>query len=275
MTTKPNAQTAQPGNGQQQQQVADPQLALPTIGEEHQEPGYLGTYKTREEAEAAFSDLSKKVGDFDKWREESAAREQRLQDQLDRLISGVAAPHSTTSAPAGDDFAARLAALPDPVEKPTEFKAGLAELVRGEVKTVTAASTEQSTKAQKMNKLWGDFQTKYADLAKFKRVVDSVTSDEVARLQEGRVDPYQSIMSDPDRFMDRIARLTRAELDSMGVKFGEQQEQQQQQVNGDGSRALSITGGGGQQVYPNPNGGGQPSSFINEIKELQKSRGLI
>lgn len=276
MTTganKSDTQTA-PINGG----VPDP--AFPTIGDTSQGiETYVGDFRTRDEAEAGFKDLSTKVSDFEKWRAESSEREQRMQDTINRLISSAPAT-GQQGAPLTqkDDLSQRFDALADPVEKPEEFKRGLAETIVHAVTSAVKQTSSVQNRSQAADSLYGDFKKRHADLAKYEPIIEQATLKESRAIIQRGGDVYQAMTTDPDGFMDRVARTTRTMLTDMGIEPDATKAGEGDGGGGDLSKTVNRTGGiPGAAHVSAPGGGGGPqvSSFVNELKEMQSKNGFF
>lgn len=254
-----------------------PDVSFPAIGDDsdNQPEKFLGDFETREEAEAFIRDAKTRLDGIDDWRKEQAEREQRYQDTINRLIStsaGTGQPAQQQSPQ--DDFSKLVESLPDPVEKPDEFKRALGSTLARVAGTVREHSVSQD-RSRALSEFQTKFTDKHADLAKFAVIRDAALNGEADRLRQAGSDPYQAYASDPDGFMDRVAARTRQTLTEMGVDPApaHQPDPALEAGKPPANRTGGIPGAGGKMNGAAPAPG--VTSFVAELKKQQLASGFF
>lgn len=197
----------------------------------------------------------------------AAEREQRLLDALVQGRAPAAAPQEPQQ-PASLD----LSDLPDPIEKPTDFKTALAAKVNGYI-AQSAASTQQQllsqvTRASALDNMWNRFSATQPDLAKRTALVQGAAALTFQELRARGIDPLDVAQHNPDTLIGAIAQRMRAEL---GIT---QQPNSQQPVPQAGARAATVAAGsvpaGGTPPAPQ-----KPPSFHEQHRAAQRALGII
>jgi hypothetical protein len=243
-------------------------MAFPPIGEEEQEPTSQGT-----EADARLQALEERVE-----RDQKAFADERTkwQQTVDRLIQTQAAPpKQEENAPQPINFSD----LPDPVDKPEDFKRALAQKFETEMSQRLSSTveevqqrndTQQSTN-QKLDAMWAKFQQDHSDVATKTATLQGAVMAERGALQQGGADPTQRILADPDGFMSRVADRMRSEL---GVPAPGAPTAPPAPGQPKATRTAGV--GGGTQAGESGTGKSkQPAGFTDQLKKFQLESGLI
>lgn len=203
------------------------------------------------------SDEQKRLAALEEERKEWQARFDRQQEKIEQLLSRPAEPEHVKD----PEFLS--VDLPDPVSNPDEFKAALKkrdEDFKKYVSELNASQLRQTMSAQeekqKLNQMWTDFRTKNPDLDDEILIETIVRKESQALIAEGK-DPKRLMLSDPDRFMERVANSTRSYLSKYKTEP---------------NRTAGIPGG--------DSGGNRPKQdaapdFINQIKDFQRKDGYF
>lgn len=205
----------------------------------------------------------------------------RWQQTVDRLIQSQ--PQQAAPQPEPQQ-SVDFSDLPDPVDKPEEYKKALAQRFEQEMQKRLSSSFEnyeqrqnsQRTTAQQLDDVWNRFQQNYSDLAAKEITLKGAVLAEREAMQQRNIDPQQGILSDPDGFMERVASRMRNELGITNAPSPTQTTPPpasapgQQQVN----RTAGVGGGSNMN-----NSGGKkdkrPPAFSEQLKEMQLQNGLI
>lgn len=172
--------------------------------------------------------------------------------------------------------------LPDPVTTPKEFQAALAarmqDAIRNQVSQATTAAVRDQiapiTQKQRVDDLWGKFNKEHEDLSEYPEVIKSQAERIIGAAQARGLDTERYIFADPDSFIREVADGTRSRLEAMGISFGEADDE----GPATSGRTNGILGGG--TAVPAGSGGGEKgapktSTFVDEIKEVQKKMGVF
>lgn len=170
--------------------------------------------------------------------------------------------------------------LPDPVEKPSEFRAALAEhdrKTREYFERQQQNALGQMNRAQSLNQVWSKFQSEHADLAKRTALVNAATSVELQELQrEGISDVESYILSDPDQFNRRVAERMKRELGlDSGSDDGDASQHNQVRREPPPSNRTKGVGGGSRQQISGKGGDDTTKSFTDQLKTSQLENGLM
>lgn len=227
----------------EEQVDAFPGMDFPDIGE------------PEKEEETELSAEAKRLAELEEERKEWQSRYDKLQDTVNTLIAKPEAEPEKVNEP---EFLS--AELPDPVEKPEDFKKALRdrdEAMRKYVNDLNANAlknyTSQNEETTKLNKMWSDFKTKYEDIDE--TLAETFARKEAERIRaEGR-DPKKVMLSNPDGFMENVATSAKSYL----AKFN-QPNNRTAVLGGD-------TATGGKKTPDAPN-------FIDQIKDFQRKDGF-
>lgn len=248
--------------------------AYPNLGADDEgNDEFLPGFKSRQEAEDFIRDARSLREDFDKLRDETGEREQRDRETINRLIAGQQAPRHEPARqePSLDQ---QLEALPDPVERPEEFKRGLAGLIKSQVETGTQRVTNQSTRQTQLSGLYDRFKTENPDFAPYEEIIEGVARREAQALSANGSNPQDAILADPDGFLSRVKNGVSKRLESYGVKPGGKGKNE---GDGDGDPPPNRTDGvsGGSQPASRGNGAAPPSTFAKEMQKMQEETGFF
>lgn len=246
-------------------------ITFPPIGEEEQD----GAAPETDPVQAQMQKLQEQ---FEQSQQAFNEERARWQQTVDRLIQTQSAPQrQEPEAPKQQpvDFAD----LPDPVDKPEDFKRALAEKFEKQLTERMSSSlnqyqqqsSHQQTQQQAFDSMWAKFQQDYADLAdKTTTLKGAILSEREAMSARG-IDPQQAILADPDGFMKRVADSMRKELGTTGgeppAPTAPAPEQQANRTGGVGGGTNMSGGGAGK--------GKKPPSFSEQLKKFQLDSGLL
>ena len=192
-------------------------MAFPDIGGE--DPGLTPDANTEHTHPSAGGPSAVDLAaQFDTFREEAAAREDRLINALTNMgQAGAPAAPVTPAAPA--EFEA--ASMPSFDEDPEGYARVLQENTVGAVQhMMRAQETERTTNAASSNvygDLWNDFSAKYEDLAEYDDLVEVHAGKIMRDLRARKVNVEDYISRNRDQFMETIASAVGARLVAMGV----------------------------------------------------------
>lgn len=236
---------------------------FPQIGEDEPAEEFLPGYATREEAAAALEEHKRLKEEFERQRQSWQEQEARMNSMMERMLAlqGQAAAPQPQQPPAVD-----WDTLPDPVEDPAAFKTQLAQRIDQMVSMRTAAMSHQTSQQQAAAELERQFYEKNKDLAKFPEIVRSTTQAELQKLAASGLNPVQYVFSDPDGFMKRVADSARARVNELRGEFAPEPPAN--------NRTFGVSGGSGGQA-PMSNGQAAASSFVDELKAVQRATGLF
>lgn len=213
----------------------------------------------------------------------------RWQQTVDKLITQQA-PRQEQTPPTPQAQPIDFSDLPDPVDKPEEFKKAMAQRFEQEMNQRMSQQfeqyqhrqTAQQTVSQQLDDVWTRFQGQHPDLAAKTITLQGAVLAERNAMQQRGIDPQRGILADPDGFMNNVAKRMRDELGMAAPEPTSQHQQpgstpgagQQQQQQQPANRTAGV--GGASRV----NGGGQGSgkgspSFIDQLKKTQLDSGLI
>lgn len=251
-------------------------ITFPSIGEEEEGEAVP-------EEDPVQAQMQKLQEQFEQSQQAFNEERARWQQTVDRLIQTQATPQRQEPEPPQTQ-AVDFGDLPDPVDKPEDFKRALAEKFEKQLTDRMSSSlnqyqqqsTQQQTQQQAFDAMWAKFQKDYADLADKTTTLKGAILSEREALQARGVDPQQSILSDPDGFMKRVAANMRAELGITENPAPTQQEQAP--ASTPGQQQANRTGGVGGGTNMNGTGAGktkQPPKFSEQLKKMQLDSGLI
>ena len=175
-----------------------PEPAFPPIGEPEPE-------EVAEVAKPAvdYEEIRREIASL---RETYAEQMRRNQDIIDKLIQSKAtARDEEPKQPSFDD-------LPDPVEKPEEFKRALSHKFEQALSHRDQQQNVEAERAKALNNVWTRFQGEHPDLAKRTALVQGATALESNELRKSGIDPADYIQSNPDGFISRVVKRMRDEL---------------------------------------------------------------
>ena len=210
----------------------------------------------------------------------------RWQQTVDRLIQSQAAPAPAAPAPQEQPKGIYFGDLPDPVDKPEDFKRALAERFEKEISQRLSSTldqyqqqtSQQQTSQQAFDAMWAKFQQDYSDLADKTTTLKGAIVSEREAMQARGLDPQQAILADPDGFMRRIATKMRDELGVTAPSVQDTEVPPPASTPGQGQQTANRTAGVGGGSTQNARGTGQPKpppSFIEQLKKIQLDSGLI
>lgn len=249
-------------------------IAFPPIGEEDDSTSPKETSEA-ERLAAIEERLQAQQNAFNQERE-------RWQKTVDQLIQRSAqptapAPQPEPEPPKGPSFDD----LPDPVDRPEEFKrelarrfnASLNEQIDSRFQRQSSQLSEQQQRSQAFDDMWNTFQDRYSDLAKRQTLLRGAILAEQEQMRRQRVDPTDAMLADPEGFIEKVATRMKSEL---GDPAGE--DHNEGGPFAPGSRQANRTAGlaGGSSV----NGKGKTQApkapgFLDQFKKMQMDDGLI
>lgn len=290
------ADETESGAPEGQDRPGQQQMVFPTIGdpekEREQEEAEQGQQQQTEAPE--LTDMRERMRKLEETREaerrEAAERERRMQQTLERLAQQ---PQQSAQQGAGSSAGSlpqeeQEPELPDPINDPKGYNEALEKKIdiraRRYADQVQNRGQQQSQAQNTANQLWSKLQNDHPELANHDLVVEGVARRELQRLQGSGVDPMQYAASDPDGFVGRIADESRRYLEQVGVPLNKQQEQdpgngERPDPGGRSRQPAGRTAGidGGEPQRAGGGGGGQQkgSSFVEELKGMQRNDGFF
>lgn len=263
---------AQNPNGEQQKPEMLSDMTFPPIGEEEQQTAAEGGEQN--DLAARLQAIEER---FEKEQQAFAEERKSWQQTVDRLIQQQAAPRHAPAEPQqpqGVDFND----LPDPVDKPEDFKRALAEKFQKTLQAQQQAQQQQASQqqsvSQQLDALWERFKSEHADLAGKTITLQGAIVAERNDMQMRGIDPQQGILSDPDGFMRRIADRMRSELGTTTQNDPPPAPGSQQTTQQPANRTGGIAGG--TSVNGSGKGKGkEPPGFLAQLKQSQLDSGLI
>lgn len=266
------AQTKSPTEGAQTQAPAGdepqlmPEITFPNIGEP--EPD-------EEPAVDPKEDLAAKIRE--ELRAEWDAERANWQKTVDKLLQGLPAqaPQQPQQEPAPKAPALDFSNLPDPVDKPEEFRRAMQEQMSQSFQAQQEYLRHQyqqeqrqyQTAAQKekaLDDLWGKFQTSYSDLATKETLLRGAIQAESESYRQRGMDPADGILREPDDFMERVASRMRKELGAPAPAAPSPTP----------NRTGGLAGGTSYNGASNVKGK-EPPGFLSQLKKAQADSGLI
>ena len=247
----------------------------PDLDQDEQPSTYLGTYKTKEEAEAGLLEKDRTISRLmnqTQQVESEASRVARLMEAFAAEPTPAYTPVET--AQVGQPFPWEQE-LPDPVEQPAQFKAALARQIstadERAYQRIRVESQRQAQAGSQIDRMWEYFQGAYPDLADKEELVAAAWMQQTG----GR------IPRDPRQLPSILAGVAQQARSSY-QKYTGQAPQASQQTNqetrafiptrGRTSVASGFQGGPGQGPTQTPERE-KPGSFTDELKEYQKKQG--
>jgi hypothetical protein len=241
---------------------AETSFNLPPIGEPDPEP-----------KAAESSPLEARLAALEAERQQDRERYESLlaksQSTIDRLLQGLPMQQQApSSSPAGFDA---LPDLPDPVEKPDEFRKAVADLVRRQATEVSQTLAQHNTSQQQVADIRARFWEENRDLKDYPEFVESAYAKEVQRLQALGIDPSTALLRDPDGLSARVAQLARERVQALGI--GKPAEAPGKKGAG---RTAGVSGGTTPAVSKAPAVNGDASiGFVDELKRQQVASGYF
>ena len=187
----------------------------------------------------------------------------RQQQTIDRLLQGIPAQAAPAPAPEA------TLDLPDPVEKPEEFRRAVIEQI-----TRTTAQERQRQQAEtrasvSMAEVRQKFWDRNSDLTEYPEFVESAYNKEATRLQSMGLDPQVALLRDPDGISERVAEIARARIAALGiVPKGEAAPRRQGRTAGVSSASSPAA------AKPNGRPPVSNSDFLDELKRQQVESGF-
>jgi hypothetical protein len=224
---------------------------------------YLKGFKTREDAEKGFGDLT---ASQDKLTEELArvrAHEETMQGMIDQLLAG----QPTQQAPAAPTL--DYTKLPDPVEDKDGFARGVLEQTQAIVAHQTQEAGVANSQQQQLDNLWGEFQDDYPDLADYPEYVEVSAREEVAKAQSRGVSSDQLLFKNPAGFKRSVAESTREKVKKLEAKFGEKKKEEEP------NRDTGLSGGSHTISADAESGADKVGSMAQDLKKLQRESGFF
>lgn len=261
-------------------------LALPeTIGDEDDD-GYdlLGDEQEGGEKEGGEKDgkgneddppdLSSLEQRLDQMQEQLQSKDQMISQLIGQRTPAQDTPPADTGGQDMSDIS--LEDLPDPVEKPKEFKTALAKKF-GEVSSRSQQQSQQAAQQQQrqlaIQRMELDFQRDYEDLADRKALMRGAVSEEAQELRKQGVDSEQFIMNNQGQFLQRVADRMRKELGETGSDDGRGQSRSKQRST---KRTRGVSGGSAPSTSGNRGRKQEKApSFTEQLKKTQHDMGLI
>lgn len=228
-------------------------MTFPPIGEDDHESEQEGGKPDA----GGLPDIEALRTELSTLRESYEKQRQRDQEIIDRLIQGQSAqaqPRQTA-----DDAPVKFDDLPDPVDKPDDFRRALAQKFEA---ALAQRERQQSTVAQRqqlLDSLWNKFQTEHPDLAKRQALVQGAAAFEANMLRQSGIDIDTYIRSNPDGFISRVVQRMREEL-------GEGEAPK------DTGRTAGVSGGTVSQAKAK--GAPKAPGFIEQMRKAQMEDGL-
>ena len=168
--------------------------------------------------------------------------------------------------------------LPDPVDKPEEFRKALANKMSSfqeqESARLRSEFQQQSQTGSQADDLWRRFQSEYPELAKREALVQGATALEMQALsREGVPDPQRAVFMDPDGFIKRVASRMERELGAEGGDEGNADSAAGGGARQQSNRTQGVSSGTRQAAAAPP--ANKPPGFLSQLKKTQLDSGLI
>lgn len=192
---------------------------------------------------------------------EAQERERQYHQTLNRFMSQAPASQQPQAESAESLY--DYSDLPDPVEKPEEFKKQLADRQRRIAEYQALQTTQHHQRQQAVGSLEAKFREKYPELAKRTILLGGATSAEVAALRAQGLDPTSVAMNDSDGFLDRVAKRMRDELGGPDDRRPSP------------SRTKGLGGGSFSKGNAPRKGNEKVVGFADQLKKAQLDGGLI
>lgn len=202
---------------------------------------------------------------FNEQAEQFTQREQTYQSTISRLIQGNAP--AGAAAPAGKTPEIDWNDLPDPVEKPDEFKRAIGERVTTSIEAARSEVGSELDYRSKVDALWNGFRSEYPDLAKKEALANTVAASVI---KSRGVDGASWALDNPAEFSQQVAARMKAELgitDEPGEGGGK--------PNSRANRTAGVKGGSKSTSGAGGKGGQAPKGFLAQLKQSQLESGLI
>lgn len=203
-------QPVDPKENQPTETLNDPglEMAFPPIGEDDpsQEPEPEGTPSSP----GGLPDVEVLRTELATLRESYEKQRQRDQELIDRLIQGQSV--QAHAQPRAEDTAVKFDDLPDPVDKPDDFRRALAQKFETALAQRERQQSTVSQRQQVLDSMWNRFQAEHPDLAKRQALVQGAAAFEANMLRQSGIDTDTYIRSNPDGFISRVVQRMREEL---------------------------------------------------------------
>lgn len=239
-----------------------------------EDEGHAGDENEGEEDEGTTDDEAGGDDEGDEgeteWERRLRAQDEQLQAAL-RTIDSLVQTRGASGATAAAEAAAPdidFSDLPDPVDKPAEFKKALAERVSGALAT-SRRETQQQTQSEKINQIWEVFKDENPDLAPKEMLASSAAAAEMAAARARGLDSVQWAIDNPAEFRKKVAERMRTELGIAAPK----------RESGKKPTTANRTGGVGAGTKGAASASGKkpekPAGFLDQLKKKQLESGLI
>lgn len=159
--------------------------------------------------------------------------------------------------------------LPDPVEKPDDFKKALADRMKAADEAGYSRFQSQAEQQSRYTQLESRFNQTYADLADRPTLLQAAASAEAQAMRAQGLDPTQAVFNDSDGFLARVAERMRREL-NVTTDGGETEKR------GRSDRTRGVSAGSRKPGGAKRRGqSDEPTGFVDELKKTQLESGLI
>lgn len=189
-------------------------------------------------------------------RESYEKQRQRDQELIDRLIQG----QRPQVQPDPMDAPVKFDDLPDPVDKPEDFRRTLAQKFEMALAQRERRQSVMSQQQALLDGMWNRFQTEHPDLAKRPALVQGAAAIEATALRQSGIDMDAYLRSNPDGFLSRVVQRMRAELGMEAT------------TPKDSGRTVGVSGGTVSQAKA-PAAPKAPS-FMEQMRKFQAEDGL-
>jgi hypothetical protein len=204
---------------------------------------------------------------------EQTAQNARMLQTMDLLVQNRQPAAAPQPAPQPVEFS--LAGLPDNVENPTGFMAGLQERIRQRdahlTNTITSQVTTQVSRGAALDSVFNTFKGSHPELAKRDALLRGAALVEFQELQGRGIDPVAVAMQQPNTLITNIAARMNRELGIEPGANGGQQPTNGQPQNA--ARTVGLGAGSSQQGAKPP--APAVKSFTQALKDAQMRDGLI
>jgi len=244
---------------------------FPNLGSDQPKPEseesdaeFLKGFKTREDAEQGFGEMTAAQDKLTEELTRVRAHEETMQGMIDQLLVGQ--PAQQPQAPAAPTL--DYTKLPDPVEDKDGFARGVLEQTQAIVAHQTQEAGVANSQQQQLDRLWGEFQDDYPDLADYSEYVEVAAREEVNKAQARGVGSDQLIFKNPDGFKRSVAESTRAKVKKLEAKFGDKKEPEPNRDEG-------LAGGSDGTSSGEEEGNVKLGSMTGDLKKLQRESGFF
>lgn len=239
-----------------------PEPAFPPIGDDTGEEDHAAASSEEdtdatEGAEAETSDDNEVSRELAELRQALADRDRRIDTLMQGMLHNTApqtAPQ-TQQTPQIDH-----SNIPDPVEKPEEFRKWISQ-------QVSNAKESAAPKVDPAQAAWDGFlgREDNADLREHQRVAEAFAREKAQELAQRGLDPARAVALDPEGVLGDVAKRTRDYLNTLRSSGTSAKPNRTGGVSGGGSRSMN-------RRAPSPS---KMTTLVDELKAVQSDDGFL